>query len=109
MAPTSDSGSPSNPVRETVWPTLGGRLRWDYPSRSMQQRPTSVFGLTRHLVRTRWAALSPRGKTISVVAAVVLGAAALVGARSAACCAGGCPYQEAAAPSASDDCPYSRR
>lgn len=75
----------------------------------MQQRPTSVFGLTRHLVRTRWAALSPRGKTISVVAALVLGAAALVGARSAACCAGGCPYQEAAAPSASDDCPYSRR
>lgn len=94
----------------------------------MQQRPNSVLGLTRHLVRTRWQSLSPRGKTLSVVAAVLFGAAAFVGARSLACCAGGCPYQEAmeAAPAmdahvdstvheSSDEssdtggCPHSRR
>ncbi|MCA9614884.1 MAG: hypothetical protein H6723_19340 [Sandaracinus sp.] len=83
------------------------------------QRPTSVFGLTRHLVRTRWEKLTPRGKTLSVVAAVLFGGAALVGARSLACCSSGCPYQQMQADSevapadvASADhggCPHSRR
>lgn len=77
----------------------------------MQQRPNSVFGLTRRLVSTRWGALSPRGKTLSVVAALLFGAAALVGARSLACCSGGCPYQEAAAQEAAADegCAFSQR
>ena len=54
-----------------------------------------------------------------MVAAVLLGAAAFVGARSMACCAGGCPYQEAMeAPSAGEalvgaadtgGCPHARR
>ncbi|MCB9604291.1 MAG: hypothetical protein H6721_06435 [Sandaracinus sp.] len=82
------------------------------------QRPTSVFGLTRHLVRTRWEKLTPRGKTLSVVAAVLFGAAALVGARSLACCSSGCPYQQqmqadsvdsAAASADHGGCPHSRR
>lgn len=82
----------------------------------MQQRPNSVFGLTRRLVSTRWGALSPRGKTLSVVAAVLFGAAALVGARSLACCSGGCPYQEAREAAMTTDamttdegCAFSRR
>ena len=80
------------------------------------QRPTSVFGLTRHLVRTRWEKLTPRGKTLSVVAAVLFGGAALVGARSLACCSSGCPYQQMqadseVAPASADHggCPHSRR
>jgi hypothetical protein len=74
------------------------------------QRPNTLLGLSRRLVSTRWQSLSPRGKKLSVVAAVLFGAAALVGARSIACCASGCPYQEQqVAPADTGGCPHARR
>lgn len=67
------------------------------------ERPQSILGLTSHLARVRWQALSPRGRTAAVVVAAVLGASgafAVKAAVSGACCAAssGCPMAEAETP-----------
>lgn len=65
------------------------------------ERPTSIFGLTTHLVRTRWQALSPRGRTFAIVAATALGVSGAWGVSAMTCdqggCEGGCPMARARA------------
>ena len=69
------------------------------------ERPESIFGLTAHLVRLRWQALSPRGRVAAIATAAVLGlATAATGAHVAmghACCA-----QHCAARAAAHGCPH---
>ena len=62
------------------------------------ERPNTVTGLAAHLVRTRWQALSPRGR---VAATLVAGAMALGGVSAArmamgGCCASSCASMRAA-------------
>ncbi|MEM1416893.1 MAG: hypothetical protein AAGH15_18490 [Myxococcota bacterium] len=85
----------------------------------MEQRPTSVPGLVRQLVRQRWEKLGRVGQ-LGVIAAffALLGGAFAVAATSM-CGAGGCSLQRADAPchyapgasaEATDQpCPYSAR
>ncbi len=65
------------------------------------ERPTSILGLTTHLVRTRWQALSPRGRTFAIVAATALGVSGAWGVSAMTCdaggCEGGCPMARARA------------
>jgi hypothetical protein len=62
------------------------------------ERPTSTLGLAAHLVRTRWNALSARGRmmvTIGIAATAIAGAAG-VHMATGSCCASECPMQAAA-------------
>lgn len=67
------------------------------------ERPNTILGLTAHLVRTKWQALSPRGRTAAVVVAAMLGASGAFAVKAAMncgeCCAAssGCPMAAAAA------------
>lgn len=90
------------------------------------ERPTTVVGLTTHLVRTRWQALSARGRLVAIAGATVLAMGGLGAVRMAmgGCCAGSCSMRtahasvmeaeapleaattEAAATPAATDCPY---
>ncbi|MFN7700066.1 MAG: hypothetical protein ACK6CU_11095 [Deltaproteobacteria bacterium] len=71
------------------------------------QRPNTIFGLASHLVRVKWQALSPRGRTAAVIVAAMLGASGAFAVKAALgcgeCCAAssGCPM--AAGDAASDD------
>jgi len=60
------------------------------------ERPQSIFGLIAHLARTRWQALSPRGRMLTIVASAAIAGAGAFGAHSMTsgeCCASsaGCP------------------
>ena len=70
------------------------------------ERPTSTLGLAAHLVRTRWNALSARGRMFATVAIAVAAFAGAAGVHAAtgACCASECPMQAAA----HSGCPHSR-
>ena len=82
------------------------------------ERPTSIPGLALHLVRTRWHALSSRGRmlTVAVGATALLGGAWGAHAMSGGCCAshcasGGCPMQhhaEQADEGGEGGCPFPR-
>ncbi len=67
------------------------------------ERPTSILGLTSHLVRQRWQALSPRGRWAAIAVAAMMGASGAVAVKSAMgcgeCCgaSSGCPMAAAQA------------
>ncbi len=81
----------------------------------MQKRPSSVFGLTKEVVRLRWQKLGRSTKAAIIVGSLALGGAAAVGASCAAssCCASSCHYEQTQAAQAQeavadDDCPFTR-
>lgn len=71
------------------------------------ERPNTILGLTSHLVRQRWQALSPRGRMAAIGVAAILGASGAFAVKSAMSCgeccgaSSGCPMAAASA----DDAP----
>ncbi len=63
------------------------------------ERPNTILGLSTHLARMKWQALSPRARTAVVIVATVLGASGALAVRAAtcdgACCSSGCPSAHA--------------
>ena len=68
----------------------------------MKQRPTSTFGLVKHVIQLRWEKMGSRGRKVLTIGALVLAFGALATATSCmlrGCLLGGCPYsQQAVAP-----------
>lgn len=64
------------------------------------ERPNTILGLTSHLVRQRWQALTPRNRMAVIAVAAIMGASSAVAVKAAmggGCCASssGCPMAQA--------------
>ena len=62
------------------------------------ERPQSIFGLTKHLVTTRWQALSARGRIVTLAALMLASFTTVAAARMAmggACCGHSCAARRA--------------
>ncbi|HJL05634.1 MAG TPA: hypothetical protein RMH85_05965 [Polyangiaceae bacterium LLY-WYZ-15_(1-7)] len=66
----------------------------------MDRRPSSIFGLTKRLVRLQWQKLTPGGRKLTLVALALFGLGAMLSLR---CAMGGCPMSRCAQDTG---CPY---